>query len=661
MRTFAPFLKLETRRFLKKRTLFLWLGLFIVLLFMLNNGIKRYIQTPNLIEKFKESETNTYQRASSYYDYSYRGLSILFITNQEMIFFDGTGFPNDLVGKLDSINNLGIFDSFKDDSLFSHGTSGLGGLPGILLLFGSLLALFFGYETLRPREYLKSLASLLSPGRVYAYIILSRLILLALSLLALFIGLFLFAWIRGIDILALDLASLAGFILVAYLVITFFFMLGVWVGLKIRQHFGIIALIVTWFILTMVLPGFIHTTFKINSVKSTSDYIIDNNKADIWKTFEKFFNKKISGANPADMNLRRELIEIYWNQHSKEMEKLEEGLKKKIEASIAAYEGAAVFVPTVFYQVTGNEAASKGLHSFIDFYAYLQELKREFLRFYIDHVYYKDPRIMENFIKSDENIFKSKSRLPKNFGLGLVITLAYILILIGFTFPVFRKFLFQPGVNKPLKAENPALYFGKDRRFIPLVLFRGHHAYNDHLYNLLAGRVYPFNKELTVEIDDIDLRQQPEKRDFIYLPHLDQVPGDIPADAYVLFMLRLLGVRKERQLEIIAALPDEIRKNALENLDDKLKGEVFLSILPYAGQKIILLDDVYLRMPMQFIFQLHDTVLKKTETDSSVIMLTSDVSNNFVRLKQAETTDVEIFNVWFSLIEESRSYWNKKT
>lgn len=657
MQKFGAFFLLEWRRFLNKRNLTLLLILFLILLYLLNIGINKYKKSFERIEKFKESEINNFHKFRSYEVYGDSGISILFNQSLLSIFFVNTGIPPSLIGKIDTYVHLGIFDNFKDNSLFTVNFTGLGNCAGILLLLGSLMVLFLGYETFISKDYLKYLSSILSKNKVYFCMVLSRFILIGLSLLAIFAGLILFAAVRQLDISQADMARIFGYFLIVLLVMIFFFMLGVPFGFKKKNKTSVIIMLMIWFIFLFIIPSFIIAIVENRSIDSTEDYQKEIEKSNIMISFEKWFIEKAGKHNINNKDVKKEFMEIYWNRDYKKIENIETQLKEKIESNINFYKGISIFIPTNFYYLTGSEVGSNGLDNFISFYDYLQKMKREFLRFYLDRVYYNDPRVMVNFIKGDENIFYAQSRLPENFWSGVLITGAYSLVLVGLSLLGFRRFIYKPGIKKVPKEGNPEIHLSKKNYFVPLLLFKGHHGFNEHLYNLLSGRLDAYNKDIKMTVDNIDVCDRPGGWDFLYLCHHDRIPGDIPASAYILFVSRLLGVEKKERNRMAGSLDPGTKRKPLSELDDKQKGQAYLSVLPYFKRKIFLLDDVHLDMSAAFIFQLQDIMMDWAAQDSAVILLTTDFSYKYKleNFKKAHNKDVEIIRDWVLLIRELKS------
>jgi len=663
MSNVKAFIVLEWKRFRSRRNLVVCAIFFLVLLFLVNAGIDRYNQSFSRVEKFQEIEKRNFQKFNYYLYYSNQGIAILYESYKTGIFFQDSGIASDLVGRLNSASLLGVSDNYKDNSLLSSNFREWWNVSGMFLLFGSLLALLWGYETLVDKGYLKFLASLLSSRRVFLYLIVSRFIMFAFGLLLLVSGLMLTVLVRGISFNGSDIMSLAGFLVVLLLAMAFFFLLGVLTGIIQGKKHGLIPVMVIWFTLIFILPGFVGTVIKNGSVDSTEDYRCEIEKFDVINDFEKRFVEQAGKENIGNIDMKKKFMETYWNKDYKEIERLEEQLKQKIVANIDRYRTVSTFIPTLFYQQSGSEAGSNGHESFFEFYTYLQGLKRKLLRFYLDRIYYHDPRVIVSFIQGDENIFHAKGRLPKNFGLGLVITLVYICLLTIAGAAAFNRFIYTPSIKKPGKSENRNLITIKGD-ILAINLFKGHHAFNDHLYNLLSGKVDKYNKTINFEVEKEDIRDNPVKHDFIYLCHPGKIPADIRAGHYLDFVARLLGLDRDLRAGIMNTLPVNMAGKPMEKLEINELGEVFLAIFPYFKNQVILVDDAVQDMGLRYICRMNDVMIGLAESGAVVIYMVYDDMSQMRDLNDQELIeqagpadmDMDIIDRWSRVITKTKGF-----
>ena len=123
---------------------------------------------------------------------------------------------------------------------------------------------------------------------------------------------------------------------------------------------------------------------------------------------------------------------------------LETKYLRDVEKVIAAHERQAVLFPTTFYHFLSGEASGKGYYGYLDFMDYIMKLRNRFMQFYLNNRYAANEATVESFVKNDENIFYSRSRLPKTFWFGLLATMLYCAAVLALAYGLLRRQMFQP-------------------------------------------------------------------------------------------------------------------------------------------------------------------------------------------------------------------------
>ncbi len=655
MSGFLAFFSLEFKRFLSRRNLIILIVFLLILLYLAQMGVNDHKNNIRKGEKFQSIESILYGELSTYEQYSIQGIRILFIPGAEEILFTNSNIFSDLSSRINSVVILNIYNNLKGKSLFMSNPLNYWDFSGILFLFGSLLVLFYGYESFRDKEYLKFLSSFLSNKTVFFYFIFTRIILIALTIIIIFASVMVLVLMNGFDLSSLDYSNISGYFLSILLLLVFFFLTGSLIGFINSTLIGLTTLIVFWFVAVFLITGLISTLAIQKGVNPTSDYQTELEKIKVVTDFEKraieengkFDRKNIEGA--------RKIIEGYWNKDYKKIEALEEKLKNEIVVNINRYRHISIFFPTTFYQSTSMEVSSRGYDSFIDFYSYLQELKRKFVRFWIDRVFYNDPGVMVNFLKKgNENLFYAKSRLPGNFAIGALVNLVYIIILTLISILSFKKFLYTPGIKKPVKERNPFIVVNKEQVSV-LVLYEENHGFKDHLYNLFSGRVNQYNKDIQIEIDKSDLSDT-EKQDFIYLCHPEKIPQDISAGALIAFTTRILKSGKTERKKIYGSLKPATRRKTFGKLERLEKGLALLAAVSNFRKKIFLVDDAS-GMHIEYIITLNDTMKAWAKSGASVIYITKDFEIKVDRIKAGKSKDFFILEDWSDTVSNVKKWY----
>jgi hypothetical protein len=158
--------------------LFLFLSLYFV-----QDGIDDYKRVIQNKENFQQVERINIEKFVNYLQYGTYGFRLLFIPSPLNILFANSGVISELTAFVDSGVRLRIYNSFIGKNLYAERSGGFKDFFGFILLLGSLLSLFAGYDSLNHREYLKFMSSMLSYKKVYFSIFWVRVILFNLFFL----------------------------------------------------------------------------------------------------------------------------------------------------------------------------------------------------------------------------------------------------------------------------------------------------------------------------------------------------------------------------------------------------------------------------------------------------------------------------------------------
>jgi len=118
--------------------------------------------------------------------------------------------------------------------------------------------------------------------------------------------------------------------------------------------------------------------------------------------------------------------------------------KNQTSDILIARQTRSIFFPVLFYFEVTSELSGEGVQSFKEFFEYCIKKKKEFVWFYVltRHASRGNP-IIKSFIKGDENIFRAKPRLPKQFEWGVVVSLLWLAGLLVIGYRAHLRFLFR--------------------------------------------------------------------------------------------------------------------------------------------------------------------------------------------------------------------------
>jgi hypothetical protein len=247
-------------------------------------------------------------------------------------------------------------------------------------------------------------------------------------------------------------------VIVLFFLLTFFFIGGCVIGCLKRSIRGII-LGAFYFLSVVLIPFLADIGNEINAANMDSLLKFDlHNLKIIMKKEKELIDKygSLKSTDPVPADLVNELKEAVKNEHGK-IKKRESQMRKHMLKKIKQSQTAAAFFPVLNYISTYKEISSQGDLNFVDFYSYGQQRKGEFIDFYIKKRFPEGKEInpdkvgpVENFVKSNENLFFAKTRLPSSFILGVCLTFFYIIVLLIILYLIFRphrKAIVKPSID----------------------------------------------------------------------------------------------------------------------------------------------------------------------------------------------------------------------
>jgi hypothetical protein len=590
MAPFITLLALESRRFIRKRHLFIFLITFLLALYFVDKGIIDKKNQPQKIENFKQIQSHYFKSTPNYDCYSRDGIKVLYVPAPISVFFRKTVSPADLTAKADSVVTLQIDNNMKGQSLIARLFFGRIDFAVIVLIWLTLLALYYGYETLYYTGYIKFLSSGASPGRVNLALTAARYLVFAFSFLLLFSGLLVFIKIRGIVFSGSDYLGCWLFLLAALGLILVFFALGVIFGIYGSKKGYSFLMFVLWLLLVFAVPGAVVSAHEDKFPVVNRDFQTALKKFGIVINFEIDSERKYGKFDRKKIEIFRKSVENYWEKVYPEVESCERRLKGDIEAGITSVQGWSSWCPTTFFLVTCDEVSSCGYGNFLAFFEYMMDLMRKFVRFWIDRVFYHDPKVLVNFIKADENIYRAQSRIPRFFTKGMAATLAYgfVLLLLGYYLAnrALYPFTKNPGAFSQLELK---LHQGKPHAI------RCHYPdFVNQFLNVFYGKNRKLIWRLLLEVKNIITGK---KLVFLYLPNPADFPDDLKVKHLLFLFKRFFGLGKEEVNKAVDMLGKSILKKRLADLELSEICKILLQLAGLTKLPAYILQDFLFQVP----------------------------------------------------------------
>ena len=412
-------------------------------LYFVQVGIHHYRTIIDNKEKFLETERLKTDLYINYALYAVYGFRLQFVPSPLSVLFVNSTVISELSSNVDVASLLNIYKSYKGRILFAEKSGGFKDFAGIILLFGTMMVLYLGFETFLNKDYIRFISSFIQPKKLFYAIVGSRLLLLVLYFFFMTIVSIILLGINGIQLLKNEFNHLYYYLLVMAIMLVFFFIIGLVAGTIKSRFAGFIMVISVWFIFVFLIPGVIQSLIATSAENITSGYDLELKKLQAHMGFENRAMEQEGVLKDSLQNTQseRDIMESYWKNELKKIQSLEKNMENNMRKNIKNFQRMSLIVPSSFYISVSNEISSRGYKNFVDFFSYLQKLKEGFVRFYIDKRFYSNFSKVELYIKGEENIYYSKNLLPDYFIWGVCLTLLYIMSLFIFAYYRFKESL----------------------------------------------------------------------------------------------------------------------------------------------------------------------------------------------------------------------------
>jgi hypothetical protein len=478
------------------------------------------------------------------------GLRLLFVPSPFMAFFDGGPVPNLMTAFIDTSERMNIYQPLKSQSAFARFNNLFMNFAGFILLFGSALVLFYGYDSFRRHAWLKFLESKLkSRKELYFYLIASRIVILLLICLLLGALSVLLFIIRGVSINACQvLAYSMGF----FVLLLYFLVIGFCGGTAKNQFKGGGTIVVSWFLLAFIIPMLICQWTFSRAAKIESAYNMEERKLKKFMAYERttFEEEGKFDASKRGSQKEKDMFMAFWNKGFKHIMEDEQKMLNEIKDHISYYQTMAALFPSTFFLSFSGEMSSHGFSSLVGFYEYTQEVKKDFFWFRAENYIFSDKKEFQPFFKEDnDKLYQGQSQLPDNFGFGFVMTVLWLAVLFVFSWLGFNRMLDRARDTErelspdELNKDKTNVIFTSDKGLLP------------QLVTKLRSQNIPF----------------------LSVPGPASLPGDVKVkNLFSLFGLAVPEVLKEIAGEYVFTLEPDQKGKVLSEITRSLTADVLI-------------------------------------------------------------------------------------
>jgi len=283
---FKKFLFFEISRLTTFRKALVLLLFFLFSIYFIQSGIVQYKENLGEKDHFQEFEKIRVENFQFYAQYGTYGFRLLFIPGPLSALFSNAGIIHtNLNAFIDAGERMKIYQSFKGKNAFIGYTSIFLNLNGFILLFYSLLILFYGLESYQNSDFLKLLGYKVSRKRLFLGIFLSRLFLLFAWCLLISLTAWLLYLLNGIT--GINMGILTFYCLIVFFMLSFFLILGMLFGTLKNRIFKILIVFSVWFMFVFFFPAVIGKIVYNRAENITSTYDMEIEKFKLLMRFEK--------------------------------------------------------------------------------------------------------------------------------------------------------------------------------------------------------------------------------------------------------------------------------------------------------------------------------------------------------------------------------------
>jgi len=429
----------EFGRLFTRKTIIIFSLLVIASLYFTFQGIAEYKNFQECKIDFIAAEKSKINFYLTYEQYGATGFRVIFEPSPLSVFFNRYDFTRDIEAIIDTSEIIKIYNGRKGKKAFSI-DGRFGDLNHSITIFGTLIMMIMGFLSFPNKFHIEYFDK-----RHYIKTIFARILLLDLFFALLPVIVYGFARGSGITFLPDENRCFMGYGATALLLLDLFYLIGLIIKdlCKYKRN-ALNFVMITWFVFIFAIPeiGKVYrsiTTSRLPSVEKLEMEKLKtllNSELINRQYIHDFLSKHHAELKPESPELKKavkELYRYYMNNGYKLNQEKEGDFYRKVKRDMDIFSFLDALFPVDFINFFSAEVSGKWHEAYLDFLNYVIELRDQFMRFYGEKRYETSSKEMplEPFIKSSQNIYRSRGRLPGNFGTGVAVMVIYIAILAG--------------------------------------------------------------------------------------------------------------------------------------------------------------------------------------------------------------------------------------
>jgi len=565
--------------------------------------------------KFQDFEKKKVEQWLNYRLYGLHGFRIITMpAPMSILSLNATPFLQ-LTSKIDTSEELAVYRVLLSNDSLRTTFKWFLDFSSVLAIFGSLLALMFGFETFQHKQYLKLLSSIGRRKPVYFGIALARSVMLAFFLFAALVFNYALIGFRGV---AMPLGWDLPILLVTLVLMTWcFFAAGALLGMVKNKSIAFLTGFAIFFLSLFGVPALADYLAFGDNGSIPSMYEMELNKMKILNGYQKECDEKHSGA---EKDMPTDWDSFLQNEY-KEIQACNDKMIDNVQSNANRFKWLSSLFPTSYYISVKNELSGSGYDNLVAFFRLVKKIRIDFYLKYID-VMRTNPRTkVEQFLKGEDNVIYSKTTVPAQFPPGTLITILYFSLLLWSGYFRYKKSLIElPKKENSLKnGDDIVLDSNETAGFVD---YDG--LLSLQLYCLLSNGGREFAKkgyEYTLSLDREDLSANTKKLDFLYVCRKDHFPPDVKTGPFLSLLMGLEKLPKDEKEHLVTKYGiTGIAHKPVCDLDARGFENLVMAIIHLREYKIYFIDDVNKGWPDASTYRLRETMAARSVLNGALVL-----------------------------------------
>ena len=579
-------IRLEIKRNINRRTAAVLLIFLIIFIGINQVGIEKYKVDEKQQQAFIHVQVKLVEGFINYQQYGIFGIDRLLLGCPLISLFYNSSTLSELQANIEYSTRYKLYKPEMGKNLFKRPTGGSLDFSWFFIMFGSLAICLWSFFACRNSEYLMFLNNFTGPGRIYAGVVLARVILIIILIFIVVLAVRVQFLINGIPLSSAELSALFHFFLVSSITMSVLAAVSTRLGAVKNWKKGAVITAISWIIVVFLWPEVLNLIFSRKAeirMKSLEEYQIKKNEQLLGLEKEALKSTGRYEKQKEKQEADRESAEIYWNVVSKKIREIDLQMINKTEELSRQFQAASIFNPVTFYKSVNNELGSKGFNSYNRFFRENLEIQRGFLRRVFDKRYYENYTKVEPYLPFEKLLVKADPSLPAFFTAGILLNLLYLVTAIFWGSAGFKRFMFPkleaPGGYKEVKLEC-------QQGNIEVVTSDNRDLYAQ-VVNVLYGIHRDFDGKISVDGQSVvNTRIKP----VVYVPGQDSIPGNFRVNDLFNLAGKMPGITKQR-LQQLKLQYQHILKKRFAHLDPGQRTNILLDLCGLKEPKIYLIRD----------------------------------------------------------------------